>query len=203
VSAIHTANRKRFLSLTPEQQLTRALERERSKDRSIFPSRRPLPLADLTAEEFLILKLRPRLTKAGQLSLLARVARSIRRSSARRCARRMQGRFEARSCYANGVFSVELASTFAKVPESSRGRCRTTDVFSGSNSVESDSSILKINKSPQVKPGGFYHRRPVLCPVVAGIGTQGSYVQIATSTYLIRKLAVYKSIMLLLAGLRS
>jgi hypothetical protein len=92
VAAAAVAKDVAVLGLTTVQGLTRVLKRERRKQRPIPLSCRPLPLAELTSEEFLsrILKLRTRSTRNRSLNLLARLARSIRCLSASCCARRLR-----------------------------------------------------------------------------------------------------------------
>jgi hypothetical protein len=75
VAAVAVAKDVAVLGLTTVHVLTRFLKREREKDRPIPLPCRPLPLADLTSEEFpsRILKLRIRLTR-NRSAELARAA---------------------------------------------------------------------------------------------------------------------------------
>jgi hypothetical protein len=107
------------LGLTTVQGLEGVLKRERRKDCHIILPFRPLPIADLTSEEFLsqILKLRTRFTRKRSAEL-ARAACEENQALKRELLRspEFEGRFAAHSCCANGVIIVLLASDFARIP---------------------------------------------------------------------------------------
>jgi hypothetical protein len=152
VAAVAVAKNVAVLGLTAVHGLTRVLKREREKDRPIPLPCRPLPLAYLTSEEFLsrILNLRIRLTR-NRSAELARAA----------CEEHQALKLELlRSPAAKADFKRGAASPTASFPSCLRplllGYSNLREVaaglatiFPGSSSVESEFSILKLDKSPQ------------------------------------------------------
>jgi hypothetical protein len=140
------------LGLTTVQGLSRVLKQERSKDRPIPLPCRPLPLTDLTSEEFLsrILKLRARLTR-NRSAEFVRAACEEHQALKRELLRSPDAKAELKHAAAAPTASFQscwrpLLPRYPNLREVAAG---LATIFPGSSSVESDFSILKLDKSPQ------------------------------------------------------
>jgi hypothetical protein len=128
------------------------LKREREKDRPIPLPCRPLPLADLTSEEFLsrILKLRKLLTR-NRSAELARAACEEHQALKRELLRSPAAKADLKRAAASPTVSFQscwrpLLLGYSRLREVAAD---PATIFPRSSSVESDVSILKLEKSPQ------------------------------------------------------
>jgi hypothetical protein len=140
------------LGLTIVQGLTRVLKRERRKDRLIPLPCRPLPLVDLTSEEFLsrILKLRTRLTRNTSAEI-ARAACNEHQALKRELLRSPDAKAGLKRAAATPTASIQTCwrLLLPRYPNLREVIADLATVFPGRSSVESDFSILKLDKSPQ------------------------------------------------------
>jgi hypothetical protein len=169
VAAVAVAKYVAVLGLTAVHGLTRVLKREREKDRPIPLPCRPLPLADLTSEEFLsrILKLRKRLTR-NMSAELARAACEEHQAPKRELLRSPATKADLKRAAASPTASFQscwrpLLPGYSNLREVAAG---PATISPGSSSMESNVSILKLDKSPQRSnpvdltiKGQFYARK--------------------------------------------